>query len=321
METSEIDKSDTNPRKKESASSPAKPTRGMKPKRGRGRPKLNKTIESDDANVNGSQTVASLKHVGKFRYLSSLTQPDSETSETEPEVVRGRGRGKGRGRGRGRGRGTANRVIPSNSLKLNEPAVSRSGRRIKPNSRWAPDSDFDPGPIKNSRTNSKSKVTEKVTLDSDRNEPEQQEATPNGTERVKEESKEVKKENVRMEKENEESGEVKGTEESEELMEEQVSEDKEAENEKEVSGDEEEEKEKQSSEGEETKENEEIVCAEELVSRTCSDGISDDAGLPIVEQDLEVVTSTEIQNITEDHGIEMPVTSQPDLTISTILTR
>merc|ERR1711911_177654 len=148
-------------------------------------------------------------------YLSSLTQPDSEISETAPEVTRGRARG----RGRGRGRGAAKRVISSSNVKLNEPAVSRSGRRIKPNSRWAPDSDFDPGPTKNSRANSKSKAIEKVASDSDENEHEQHELVTNGIEEIERENKEEQseedtKENIESdenEEEEKEQGEKEAT--------------------------------------------------------------------------------------------------------------
>lgn len=138
--------------------SPPKPV-----KRGRGRPKKTpqpKVEASDnDDTVNGSQQVASLKHVGKFRYLSELTRTD-EGAEVDPAakpVIAGRGRGRGRGRPRGRATSshlttnTTSSTSSSHSQQGEDSSsshVSRSGRRIKPNSRWTTDSDFDSSPTK-----------------------------------------------------------------------------------------------------------------------------------------------------------------------------
>jgi len=138
--------------------SPPKPV-----KRGRGRPKKApqpKVEASDnDDTLNGSQQVASLKHVGKFRYLSKLTRTD-EDAEVDPAakpVIAGRGRGRGRGRPRGRGASrhlTANTTSSASSSlsqqgeESSSSHVSRSGRRIKPNSRWTTDSEFDSSPTK-----------------------------------------------------------------------------------------------------------------------------------------------------------------------------
>ena len=133
------------------SSSPCKPSRGTT-KRGRGRPKRNRRVSSDNDSSSNGLLVSSLKHVGKFRYLSNLTQTESAEAEAEPieptKPVATRGQ-RGNGRGRGRGRSSANQMI-SPVTNATEPSnhVSRSGRRIKPNNRWAPDADFDPGPGK-----------------------------------------------------------------------------------------------------------------------------------------------------------------------------
>lgn len=127
--------------------SPTKPAR-----RGRGRPRKVQAESSDnDSSVNGSQQVSSLKHVGKFRYLSKLNAADGEDGSdpaTKP-LATSRGRGRGRGRGRPRGRGSANHVTTSlNHTEETSSHVSSRGRRIKPNNRWTRDSDFDSSPTK-----------------------------------------------------------------------------------------------------------------------------------------------------------------------------
>lgn len=131
----------------ESAS--ASPSKGKKAvrgtnKRGRGKQKRTRKVSSgNESTLNGNQQVGSLKHVGKFRYLSSLTQSESgdEMAPDSEKPVTTRGRGRGRGRARGRG---FNHVITQNhAVESSSNQVSRSGRRIKPNNRWAPDSDFD----------------------------------------------------------------------------------------------------------------------------------------------------------------------------------
>lgn len=127
-------------------SSPSKPTRGTS-KRGRGRPKRTRKISSDNDSSSNGLHVSSLKHVGKFRYLSNLTQAESADADpAKPVASRGK---RGNGRSRGRGRSSSNHMTSSGN-NTGEPSshVSRSGRRIKPNNRWAPDADFDPGPGK-----------------------------------------------------------------------------------------------------------------------------------------------------------------------------
>lgn len=127
-------------------SSPSKPIRGTS-KRGRGRPKRTRKISSDNDSSSNGLHVSSLKHVGKFRYLSNLTQAESaEADPAKPVASRGK---RGNGRSRGRGRSSSNHMT-SSANNTGEPSshVSRSGRRIKPNNRWAPDADFDPGPGK-----------------------------------------------------------------------------------------------------------------------------------------------------------------------------
>lgn len=123
--------------------SPTKPA-----KRGRGRPKKTRTESSDnESSLNGSQQIASLKHVGKFRYLSEMTRPDdiADSDPTKPVASRGRGRG----RGRARGRGASNHVITPPSRAEESPSqVSSRGRRIKPNNRWTADTNFDASPPK-----------------------------------------------------------------------------------------------------------------------------------------------------------------------------
>lgn len=129
-------------------SSPSKPLRGAS-RRGRGsrgRPKRNRNISEDNDSSSNGLHVSSLKHVGKFRYLSNLTQNENaETEIAKPVASRGK---RGSGRGRGRGRGSSNHVVPATNNVEAPSHVSRSGRRIKPNNRWAPDADFDPGPSK-----------------------------------------------------------------------------------------------------------------------------------------------------------------------------
>ena len=147
-----------------------KPARGTS-KRGRGKQTRTRKVSSDenDSAVNGGQHVSSLKHVGKFRYLSSLNQSESG-DEMVPEVpdseqVTTRGRGRGRGRGRARGRASANHVISNNHVVESPSQVSRSGRRIKPNNRWAPDTDYDaiaskaPPPVRASNRGRSSRST------------------------------------------------------------------------------------------------------------------------------------------------------------------
>ena len=128
------------------SSSPSKPSRGTS-KRGRGRPKRTRKVSSDNDSSSNGLHVSSLKHVGKFRYLSNLTQTENaEVDLAKPVASRGK---RGNGRGRGRGRGSSNHMTSSvNSAAESSSHVSRSGRRIKPNNRWAPDADFDPGPTK-----------------------------------------------------------------------------------------------------------------------------------------------------------------------------
>lgn len=145
---SAIENTASSPEKKKSSS---KPTRGTS-KRGRGRPKrIQKSASDNEASLNGGQPVACLKHVGKFRYLSNLTQAESAESEssqnetTQQEPLKSTStRGKrGSGRGRGRGRGAANQTVPK-AQSLSEPSshVSSRGRRIKPNNRWSSDAEL-----------------------------------------------------------------------------------------------------------------------------------------------------------------------------------
>lgn len=161
-EGSAIENASSSPERKKS-SSPSKPTKGTS-KRGRGRSKRNQKSASDsDSTQNGGQQVASLKHVGKFRYLSNLTQADSTESDpnqsetNKSPSTRGK-RGSGRGRGRGRGATVQTVSTPQTVI---EPSnhVSSRGRRIKPNSRWAPDADFEPSPPKPTRGNSRRSTT------------------------------------------------------------------------------------------------------------------------------------------------------------------
>ena len=126
------------------SSSPSKPSRGTS-KRGRGKSKRSRKLSSDNDSSSNGLHVSSLKHVGKFRYLSNLTQ--AENAEADPaKPVASRGK-RGNGRGRGRGRSSSNHMTSSVNTSDLSNQVSRSGRRIKPNNRWAPDADFDPGPV------------------------------------------------------------------------------------------------------------------------------------------------------------------------------
>ena len=89
------------------SSSPSKPSRGTS-KRGRGRPKRTRKVSSDNDSSSNGLHVSSLKHVGKFRYLSNLTQTENaEVDLAKPVASRGK---RGNGRGRGRGRGSSNHM-------------------------------------------------------------------------------------------------------------------------------------------------------------------------------------------------------------------
>lgn len=126
------------------SASPSKPSRGTN-KRGRGKSKRSRKLSSDNDSSSNGLHVSSLKHVGKFRYLSNLTQTEnSEADHAKPVASRGK---RGNGRGRGRGRSSSNHMTSSLNTSESTNQVSRSGRRIKPNNRWAPDADFDPGPV------------------------------------------------------------------------------------------------------------------------------------------------------------------------------
>ncbi len=126
------------------SSSPSKPSRGTS-KRGRGKSKRSRKLSSDNDSSSNGLHVSSLKHVGKFRYLSNLTQAENaEVDSAKPVASRGK---RGNGRGRGRGRSSSNHMTSSVNTSELSNQVSRSGRRIKPNNRWAPDADFDPGPV------------------------------------------------------------------------------------------------------------------------------------------------------------------------------
>lgn len=124
--------------------SPSKPSRGTN-RRGRGKSKRSRKLSSDNDSSSNGLHVSSLKHVGKFRYLSNLTQAENiEADHAKPVTSREK---RGNGRGRGRGRSSANHMTSSVNTSESTSQVSRSGRRIKPNNRWAPDADFDPGPV------------------------------------------------------------------------------------------------------------------------------------------------------------------------------
>lgn len=126
------------------SSSPSKSSRGTS-KRGRGKSKRSRKLSSDNDSSSNGLHVSSLKHVGKFRYLSNLTQAENaEADSAKPVASRGK---RGNGRGRGRGRSSSNHMTSSVNTSELSNQVSRSGRRIKPNNRWAPDADFDPGPV------------------------------------------------------------------------------------------------------------------------------------------------------------------------------
>ena len=120
--------------------------RGRAKNAGRGRGKRNGKVSGDDENqANGGTQVSSLKHVGKFRYLSSLAKDEEKLVTTQARGGRGRGRGRGRGVALNHSSPATAPAVPTDS-DTSSKSISSRGRRIKPNNRWAPDSDFEPAP-------------------------------------------------------------------------------------------------------------------------------------------------------------------------------